>query len=61
MNDPKEAAFPHVLGDDPGMTLRDYFAAHALALIASTTFNPQTAAEWAYRYADAMLVARRLK
>jgi hypothetical protein len=43
------------------MTLRDYFAAHALALVARSTFNAQTAAKWAYEIADAMLVARRLK
>ena len=46
-----------------GMTLRDYFAAKAMAafLAAPTTTafdNPALCAEWAYQQADAMLKAR---
>lgn len=45
-----------------GMTLRDWFAGQALAGIltrncAAATIN-ETAAEWAYKIADAMLAAR---
>ncbi len=45
----------------PAMTLRDWFAGQALAgLVArASTFN--SAAEWAYAYADAMLKAREAK
>ena len=48
---------------DPGMTLRDYFAARALQSImldhdARAAF-PQTIAGRAYDYADAMLAARK--
>jgi len=49
---------------DAGMTLRDYFAAKAMqGYLASfaggeTIDGPNSAAEWAYRYADAMLRAR---
>ena len=46
---------------DPGMTLRDYFAAAALTGIAAAD-NPRTSykddAEGAYQYADAMIAAR---
>jgi hypothetical protein len=43
----------------PGMTLRDYFAAKALAApYAHHESNPDIAAEWAYQLADAMLRAR---
>jgi hypothetical protein len=44
-----------------GMSLRDYFAAHALAgsLAQPEAFqNPSHAAEWAYQHADAMLRER---
>lgn len=45
-----------------GMTLRDYFAAKALqgllAADAECGFKPDTASEYAYRFADAMLAAR---
>jgi hypothetical protein len=42
-----------------GMTLRDYFAAKALAApYAHHESNPDIAAEWAYQLADAMLRAR---
>lgn len=50
---------------DPGMTLRDYFAAKAMQ---GWTANPlpndtpiNEVAEWAYRQADAMLAARENK
>ena len=49
---------------DPGMTLRDYFAAKAMVGLLSATLTPNTiwsqddAAETAYNVADAMLKAR---
>ena len=44
---------------DQGMTLRDYFAAKALAApYAHHESNPDMAAEWAYQLADAMIKAR---
>lgn len=53
---------------EPGMTLRDYFAATALTgIIASHTDSEiclpkeDKAAKWAYEYADAMLAAREPK
>ena len=39
-----------------GMTLRDYFAAHAITICAK--HSPKIAAKDAYRYADAMLAER---
>jgi hypothetical protein len=45
-------------GDHGGMTLRDYFAAKVMARY-SSTHEPEAAAHEAYRYADAMLAARR--
>ncbi len=53
------SAFP-VDGNDPGMTLRDYFAAKAMAgVIDSCEFkNSHYIAGWAYEIADAMLAAR---
>ena len=42
-----------------GMTLRDYFAAHALSgLVVNRSMFPQEWAEAAYEMADAMLAAR---
>lgn len=43
-----------------GMTLRDYFAAHAMqaAIARGNDTNRPGIAEWAYCMADAMLVAR---
>jgi hypothetical protein len=49
-----------------GMTLRDYFAGQALAMLASENggddgagfYDPKTAAERSYAIADAMLAAR---
>ena len=46
-----------------GMTLRDYFAAKALAGIASTyheNWTPESAAKNAYELADAMLAERSM-
>lgn len=43
---------------DPGMTLRDYFAGQALVAM-GTRWGPETVAEECYRYADAMLEARK--
>jgi len=74
-NDHYKSAFPTHEGNhlkdysDPGMTLRDYFAAKAMqafitgAMSDGTAFNPKsgdhdTAAEVAYLIADAMLRAR---
>jgi hypothetical protein len=49
--------------DKSGMTLRDYFAAKALEGQINTAYsyavsNKQEAAEIAYAFADAMLIAR---
>ena len=55
--DPKTGA------DDKGMSLRDYFAAHAMqGMIAEPSLKatPQEFAERAYMVADAMLKARDL-
>ena len=47
--------------NDSGMTLRDYFAAKAMAALVRVTSNiPVTAAD-AYAMADAMLAAREAK
>ncbi len=64
---PRDPAFSD--GDCDGMTMRDYFAAKALAALLSrinevsgdyvTNATPDQAAESAYRYADAMLKARQ--
>lgn len=48
---------------DPGMTLRDYFAAKALQGILAHPEVKATAesrSEWAYKIADAMLKAREV-
>jgi hypothetical protein len=48
--------------EEQGMTLRDWFAGQALAgLAANPDFATYDRAEWAYRYADAMLKAREPK
>lgn len=77
MDKPKDGgqAFPQPLtvgpSDDvypayPGMTLRDYFAAHALAGLCTAQpqegewrTEPSGAAIAAYIYADAMIAARQ--
>jgi len=56
------AAFPSELFEQPGMTLRDYFAAAALQGYVTnngTDFADGALAEWAYNLADAMLAARK--
>lgn len=46
---------------DPGMTLRDWFAGMALqGMTANHDCQVNPAAEKAYRYADAMLAARKV-
>lgn len=61
-----ERAFPND-NYQPGMTLRDYFAAHALATFASNSAGflqigraaePDVAAKYAYACAEAMLRER---
>jgi len=69
-------AFPHaveyVSGDcgaiipHGGMTLRDYYAAKAMASIVAadttqTKYRTDLVAQWAYELADAMLAAREAK
>jgi hypothetical protein len=56
-----EKAFPNPhRTDELGMTLRDYFAAKALAnAYTQHDGNPDKVAEWAYAVADAMLKARQ--
>lgn len=44
---------------DAGMTLRDYFAAKAMAAIVDVTHNPELFANHAYKVADAMIEARK--
>lgn len=73
MSDHREPAFPqHDLGGEtswPGMTLRDWFAGHALAGLiqgystayGSPTSAPDEVVVEAYGYADAMLRAREGK
>ena len=61
------AAFPHhfmpeSMGDCSGMDLRDYFAAKALAALIigdGGDLPHKTGAIDAYRYADAMIEARK--
>ena len=60
-----KAAFPLQYDDgsfQPGMTLRDYFAAKALQGFIGTRYEEdqsfEEVAESCYRYADAMLEAR---
>lgn len=54
-------AFPIAAGGalEDGMTMRDFFAAHALAgLVVGRSMYPIEWAEAAYEMADAMLAAR---
>jgi hypothetical protein len=51
-------AFP-MRGINPGMTLRDYFAAKALPVVYGTGYAPAVIATRAYALADAMLEARK--
>jgi hypothetical protein len=55
-------AFPLPLGSETvegqeGMTLRDYFAAKAMAVWVGN-YDKETAAQWAYEMADEMIRAR---
>ena len=65
MNNPP--AFPTGTGVtpyNPGMTLRDYFAARAIGITASNkppAYDDKTIAKYAYEIADAMLAAREQK
>lgn len=63
MSDYPKPAFPEPRGGGctPGMTLRDYFAAQAIAGIlgAKTEINATILAKNAYFIADAMLEARK--
>ena len=65
MNNPP--AFPTGTGVtpyNPGMTLRDYFAARAIGITASNkppAYDDKTIAKYAYEMADAMLAAREKK
>jgi hypothetical protein len=52
-------AFPEEFGCDPGMTLRDYFAAKAMQACFVDDTNVHGTARLAYRIADAMLEARK--
>ena len=53
-------AFPAFKEQSDGMTLRDYFAAKALAnAYTQHDGNPDKVAEWAYALADAMLKERK--
>jgi hypothetical protein len=62
----EDGEFVPIYDDTPGMTLRDYFAAKALAGLLSAnamyggrTDNRTALANDAYLYADAMLEARK--
>jgi hypothetical protein len=60
-------AFPHVVSDpyfwhhEQGMTLRDYFAAKAMAALVETNLTNDLLADTAYKLADAMMDARERK
>lgn len=61
---PEEHAFP--FDKEPGLSVRDYFAAAALSGICATlqsggnTYTHEQAARHAYTYADAMMERRLL-
>lgn len=59
---PAPAGVSHIT--EQGMTLRDYFAAKAMAqlMLSSPVVqdDARTTASWAYEYADAMLKAREV-
>jgi hypothetical protein len=48
---------PATYTSDTGISLRDYFAGQALASL-SSSLEAEQAAVWAYKLADAMLLAR---
>jgi hypothetical protein len=67
MNDTNEPAFPEEFGCDPGMTLRDYFAAKAMQGMLSVvevqamvnrSITMEELANASYEWADKMLEAR---
>ena len=49
------------LNDQEGMTLRDYFAAKAMASVSADEEHVKAIARYAYRMADAMLAAREVQ
>ncbi|WP_031524463.1 hypothetical protein [Siccibacter colletis] len=63
-NNHTKPAFPTIEANhfkdysDPGMTLRDYFAAKAMQAIVDVGHSPELFANHAYKIADAMLRAR---
>lgn len=62
--DTHEQAFPTtedngVNSGAPGMTLRDYFAAHAISFVQWNKGHTGLCAERCYEIADAMLEARK--
>jgi len=66
MSDNNEPAFPCDSFQEKGMTLRDYFAAKAMAAMLSIENvhlnNSETEiATWAYQQADAMMKVRKQK
>ena len=66
MNDNNEPAFPCDSFQEKGMTLRDWFAAKAMAAMLSIEnvhFNNSETeiATWAYQQADAMMEVRKQK
>lgn len=50
-------AFPHHEGKEEGMTLRQFYAGHAVAGLAHLHFEhgPRAVAEWALEIADALI------
>jgi hypothetical protein len=50
---------PTIYADSHGMTLRDYLAGQALAVIPGDVADPVDLAKDAYRIADAMLAERQ--
>lgn len=47
--------------NEKDVTLRDYFAAHALCALIGTSSNQWEISQWAYRIADAMIETRDKK
>jgi len=54
--DEEQQAFPDGILNQDGMTLRDYFAAKAMAICPLRDFMEKAA--WCYKLADAMMKAR---
>jgi hypothetical protein len=62
----EEGAFPCYEYGDTGMTLRDYFAAKAMAAMLSRedvhlNYGESELAKWSYQQADAMLRQRMVQ